>query len=318
MHLFRHPTTVLLVDDEELFLDSFVFRFNDIFPVLSIARVDDALSKLRSQEALRREIQDLVSPLDGYQDFDGMEQGDSLVRLSGRSFEKILNSSNRHQLISVVVVDYQMPGMNGIEFCRQINDLPLKKILLTGKADLDTAVSGFNEGIIDFFITKQQLDSIDLLERRIRIFQDDFFSHLDESVREVHLSDAWDFLLDQELDQHFSSIVKAYNIVEYYLIPHLPAFLLRDANGVERILLMPDQEMLSAHIEIALEEGAPSDLIALLSNRTVVPMFPTSSGFFSAEFYTNWDSFVWPARQIGSEKVYYCAVADRSNIRLHG
>ena len=57
---------------------------------------------------------------------------------------------------AVVVSDLNMPGMNGIEFLRQVNSLAPHTIgiLLTGWADLETAIEAFNDGHIFRFLRK--------------------------------------------------------------------------------------------------------------------------------------------------------------------
>jgi response regulator RpfG family c-di-GMP phosphodiesterase len=57
---------------------------------------------------------------------------------------------------AVVVSDLNMPGMNGIEFLRQVNSLAPHTIgiLLTGWADLEAAIEAVNEGHIFRFLRK--------------------------------------------------------------------------------------------------------------------------------------------------------------------
>jgi|CXWL01.1.fsa_nt_gi response regulator RpfG family c-di-GMP phosphodiesterase len=57
---------------------------------------------------------------------------------------------------SVVVSDLQMPGLNGIQFLSCIRDMApdTVRILLTGNADLQTAIDGINQGQLFRFLTK--------------------------------------------------------------------------------------------------------------------------------------------------------------------
>jgi serine phosphatase RsbU (regulator of sigma subunit) len=57
---------------------------------------------------------------------------------------------------SVVVTDYCMPEMNGIEFLKRVQEMAPEtvRMLLTGSADLDAAIQAVNQGNIFRFLTK--------------------------------------------------------------------------------------------------------------------------------------------------------------------
>src|SRR5690349_7952948 len=61
-----------------------------------------------------------------------------------------------HSSYAVVVSDLKMPGTNGIELLKAIKDVApgTVRVLLTGDADIQTAVNAINEGAIFRFLTK--------------------------------------------------------------------------------------------------------------------------------------------------------------------
>ena len=63
---------------------------------------------------------------------------------------------------AVVVSDYQMPGMDGIQFLTQVREKSREsvRILLTGNADLDSAIQAINQGQIFRFLTKPCLPEV--------------------------------------------------------------------------------------------------------------------------------------------------------------
>jgi response regulator RpfG family c-di-GMP phosphodiesterase len=63
---------------------------------------------------------------------------------------------------AVVVSDQQMPGMNGIEFLGRVKEVSPEtvRILLTGQADLGTAIAAVNEGSVFRFLTKPCPDEL--------------------------------------------------------------------------------------------------------------------------------------------------------------
>ena len=62
---------------------------------------------------------------------------------------------NRFGLTKVCVVDYSMPAMSGLRVLSEIKSWTGSRILLTGRADEQLAVSAFNRGLIEQFIPKQ-------------------------------------------------------------------------------------------------------------------------------------------------------------------
>jgi CheY-like chemotaxis protein len=61
----------------------------------------------------------------------------------------------RFGLTQVFVVDYSMPSMSGLRVLGELKDWSGSRILLTGRADEQLAVSAFNRGLIEQFIPKQ-------------------------------------------------------------------------------------------------------------------------------------------------------------------
>ncbi len=60
---------------------------------------------------------------------------------------------------AILIVDYDMPGLNGLELARRLKSkLAIKVMLLTGEADQQTAITAFNQGEIDRFLPKSAAD----------------------------------------------------------------------------------------------------------------------------------------------------------------
>lgn len=65
------------------------------------------------------------------------------------------DGTSRFSLARVLVVDYSMPAMSGLRVLSELTQWPGLRILLTGRADEQLAVSAFNRGSIQQFIPKQ-------------------------------------------------------------------------------------------------------------------------------------------------------------------
>ena len=68
------------------------------------------------------------------------------------------DGSARFALTQVCVVDYSMPAMSGLGVLGELAAWSGSRVLLTGRADEQLAVSAFNAGLIEQFIPKQSSD----------------------------------------------------------------------------------------------------------------------------------------------------------------
>ena len=75
---------------------------------------------------------------------------------TAQNAEEALAILNETPGLAVVVSDYHMPGMNGIDFLVQVHNLfpDTSRILLTGFADLELAVNAVNRGNVFRFLVK--------------------------------------------------------------------------------------------------------------------------------------------------------------------
>ncbi|MBE9544820.1 MAG: response regulator, partial [Proteobacteria bacterium] len=75
------------------------------------------------------------------------------IALSGEEALKIIDEKGP---FAVVVSDYYMPGMNGIDFLCKVKrvDPDTVRMMLTGSADMSTAIQAVNEGSIFQFHPK--------------------------------------------------------------------------------------------------------------------------------------------------------------------
>ena len=86
----------------------------------------------------------------------------NLSILEAFSGEEALQVLAKHQDIEVVILDVKMPGMNGVETLAEIKKTyPLVEvIMLSGHADVESAIDGMKQGAFDYLMKPCDMDQI--------------------------------------------------------------------------------------------------------------------------------------------------------------
>jgi CheY-like chemotaxis protein len=208
----------------------------------------------------------------------------------------------------VLVVDYSMPGMNGIAFCEAVRDLPCRKILLTGVADERVAIEAFNRGLIDRYVRKSDAHALDRLEEELTQLQEGYFLAQSESLRMLLALHDYSFVNDSAICGLVRELGARHKIVEHYLYKTPPGFLMYDRDARPWLLAVETEQSMNAHFEIALDGGAPPSLLEALEQRRVVPNFSDGDGMYSPVRHKEWHRFTSPALTCHGRELYYWAM----------
>ena len=160
--LYYYPTTVMLLDDSEDFLTNFSLQLQNKLAVKLYSKPQTALAYLKGVDySSHLNTRVFSTPQENH----GMNPiVNHSVNLNLSTIKEEIYNPKRFDEIAVIIIDYDMPAMNGLDFCRKLGRSPIKKILLTGKGDEKIAVQAFNEGLIDHFIQKGNRDVINIVE----------------------------------------------------------------------------------------------------------------------------------------------------------
>lgn len=247
---YFYPTMTVFVDDNPRTLRHLVKALKlENLPLETFSFPQEALTFL-NQDTFRKEFVDELSRSE-----EDME-GDSLT-FTPRNLIQGLTCPKRYQQVSVLVVDYEMPGMRGLELCARLKNPALKKILLTGVADETVAIEAFNTGLIHQYIRKHDPDFLTKLKEAISKAQQDYFRELFhiplEALRQRPESTA---LIDPAFITFFNELVKKHKIQEYYLMEGTGSF----------VMVGPDKKVFSLltleerHIEAFLDSQSADRL----------------------------------------------------------
>lgn len=131
-----------------------------------------------------------------------------------------MSNSARLCDIATVIIDYQMPRINGLDICRNIKHINIKKVLLTAEATDYMALNAFNEGLIDTYLPKGAENLSEILTKTLYDLQMAYFIEHSQSVFDrlqqydgLTLANA---IFDAEFSTFFKHFIKENNIRELY------------------------------------------------------------------------------------------------------
>ena len=303
--LFRHPTMTVLIDDDRSSLATLQFQLEP-----SIAK--RTFNKARAAARwIADAFKDLLvtgatlafSPVNR-----NLETAIHNVDVELDQIYRYVGDPQRFLLPTVVVIDYLMPDMDGLEFCKSVADLPCKKILFTSLDDDKVAIDAFNKGLIDRFVRKQEPTALDQIEAGIDILQNQWF--LEQSRAQVERLDrqTFSFLSDVAVCALIKDLCDRYGYVEYYLLTSPSGFLFFDTNGRSTLMVIQTEMSLHGQADIAADAGVPHALLEDLVKCRVVPFFRSHDGMWHADMKGDPAAFCKPAQICSGDEPYYWAL----------
>lgn len=306
--LYYYPTNIVLIDDNELFLANLAQTLSMKSPHLQYRTYSNPLEALENvngkhQQQLRHHKVYIDSEQEHASQFvfDVLNKGRHVKTAKGRLDE-----------VSVLVVDLDMPGIDGIELCQKVDSPNIKKILLTGVAATDRVINAFNNDDIHFYISKGQEDMDVQLEEAIHRLQNEYFLDISSKIKTDALSGSTNFFSDPAFADYFATLSKQLGVCEFYFAPKPSRYNLKLNNNNEVMLLLYTEKEIDEHIAVLKEEDAPAYLIESLQ-KGHVPYFSTADGFYEAQHpeVDNW--LTYPATIIEGQQRYRCAVLNKIN-----
>jgi CheY-like chemotaxis protein len=302
---FFFPTTVIFVDDSTDYLQNLSLQLDSSLAFQLFDSPIHALAALNGTNSRPTLVERIFSR---YHDTEDMPLSHHVIDVNLDKVHREVYNEFRFEQISVAVVDYDMPSIDGLEFCMRIKNPAVKKVLLTGKADEKIAVHAFNQGIIDRFILKQDQQVINTLNQAIHELQRVYFTQTERMLADALAIGKHAFLRDTLFAQKFAEICEKLQVVEFYLCSEPDGMLMLDADGATTLLIVSNEEGLRSQYEIACEEGAPQELLDILKSNEVVPYFWKTGGYYRQDL-SAWRPFLYPATEFkGEQWLYYALV----------
>lgn len=297
------PSTALFLDDSHDFLLNFVLQLDEgvAYRIFDTPRkaLDYIHNKRCELELLSRHC------LSEYKDAKNGALTNHTINLDLAAIHAEVYNPHRFSEISVVVVDYAMPGMDGLEFCRRIENSNIKKILLTGQADEKLAIAAFNEGLIDRYVKKSDMNAAEQITKSIYDLQLQYFQAMSDMVVRVLSVTSPSCLHDKEFSHLFRQLREEKGIIEYYLVDNSGSFLMLDDNAEISFLIVKSEQDIRAQYELALAGGAKKDVLdQLVRGEKVLGFWQANSSVPQGK---DWSACLVPANRFVSNETYYYA-----------
>lgn len=307
------PTLSILVDDNARFLQG-LQRFLGKEQVAQV--FDNPANALNFLSQHVKSENNLLYELLSLKEFENNEEEES-VYVDISNISKLLYKKDRFDEPSLIIIDYAMPGMNGLEFSEKVKNqifLPIKIILLTGEANEQTAVQAFNDGVIDKFIKKSAEDCLEKVKEYIQSLEIKYFQDISRIILDFFRAKSNFVLEDPEFIKLFNKVCQENKIVEYYLIDDSGSFIMLDEQGnITRLIVKTEEDMRSQY-ELALYDKNVSDetLNKLKNFESLVYFYNKKTVLYSAK---DWQ--LENASMIeGKNKYFYSVIKGTNNYPL--
>ncbi|WP_353109532.1 response regulator [Salinisphaera dokdonensis] len=306
---YFHPTQIVLVDDDIDFLGNLSLQLEADLPYLLFDSTHKALGYINDRESEAPSRQRFFRFDNGGSALSG-GGGERKVSLDTDAITREMYFTNRFSQISIAMVDYAMPQMNGLEFCRQIRNPHIKKILFTGVATEVEAVEAFNKGVIDRFIRKSERNVYEQLNQTIRELQHAHILDTFSAATDVFDVRVPDLLRDPAVETLLKNLRARYDFVEYYMTDDPAGFLLVDGDGELYRLVLVDADQQQRLIEQVEASGAPQECLKLLStgDNLLDPAMLNGAQNVTSDPYRQWKSHIRVATRLEGKRSYRWAV----------
>lgn len=222
--LFYFPTTVMIIDND----NDFVSDLNNYLNKNHINTIPFAFTN-----SFLNYIDNYIQPI---------SINNLLVKNSAYfseeslyEIQKIIYNQNRFNQISVLILDYEMPGINGIELSAMVKIPNVKKIILTNKATEKIAIDAFNKKMIDAFVFKEDL--FDSLIITIEKLQYEYFYNIS-----LPLHYLCNFTKEPFLKNLINIELENYSPIEYYILNKNGSFVMFDNELNASLLIIEDSK----------------------------------------------------------------------------
>lgn len=303
---FFWPTKTLILDDSKVFLEEIKEMLDHNENYIFFTDPEEALDYIDSQ----------IIKLDGYINSPiSTEESLSQYNLNYNLIQSITANDKRFNLVSNVIVDYHMPQMSGVDFCKlAANDKFLRKTLLTSSMDYSKVIENLNDQIIDSFIDKKNISQNGLLKKHIDKEQRNYFLKSGNFIIEaLDFDNSKSAVLSKEYNRIIKKIIFDLNINEYYLLNKSGLYFMISKNLIKYYIFLFSQDEIEEMALEAQDQELNENVCLALQNREKAVCYYSKNNSSSWPDYKDWEKYLYSLEEFSiANKNYYYAIVDKS------
>jgi CheY-like chemotaxis protein len=304
------PTTVILVDDDRDFSVEMAAGLDK--NIAAYQAFTDPMAACKACTQLLTEQYQLDIELPIKQELFSV---DDTMGFNINSIYQDIYNPNRFKEISVVVLDFSMPKLNGLELCRFLPP-QTKKILLTGESDHNLVLEAFNQRLIHYFISKTDNNLAKKINIALQKMQQEYFKEIMDSffqIMPINLFSNVFCLTDPEFVAVFKELFAKHKLTEYYILDSKGNFLFLDYSGKTSWLAVANEKTMEDYYQLAIKNNVPEKVLKKIQSREMIPFFFSEDPNFSIQS-ADWAAYMHKAKAIKGKETYYYAYIPHSDL----
>lgn len=300
-----YPLTVLCVDDEQLMLTTLKNYIEGKFPVQT------AVTPLAAQQMLDNNVQKITQYLNGLIIKNHSPDDEIQLNIKLENLLSLSNDDSKHTEIGIMLVDFMMPEIDGIEFCKfnRQNYPDLKNILLTGHQDYQRVLNAFSKDIIDAFLQKSQENLFSELISTILDLNTLYFLRATQQLRTIIETHKKLPISEDKFKGFFNKIIQDMEIKKWFLLDLNGSFLFVNSKNNSFYFVVHTEESLNEFTSLYSEpEFYP--FVDQIKNRNKIPFFGSAVDPANIEV-TEWNSRLFTPQIFIGTQIYYWTIINK-------
>lgn len=294
-----YPLSILCIDDEEIMLKTLSNYISPKYPVITVTTPTTAytiLNKNQSKPKLANHLENIINS-------ENSDSSDIQLKIRLEQLIGLSEIEDKSSEIGVMIVDYKLPEMNGLDFCYDIHNLSTMKILLTECQEYQRVLSAFSDNIIHSFFPKSENNLLSRILNCISQLTTRYFLNATQQLKANIETKNKLPISDDLFKKLFCSIIRDMEIREYYLLDVNGSFLFINTKQERFYLIVHTEESLISFTSLY-NDSDLKPFIEPITNRLKIPFFGPKKDPAEVNI-SEWGTHLFTPQKFIGEKLYY-------------